>query len=309
LMSAFGLRKDEVGGRTLPDLFGSGWSDEIAGQSFQGCLAGREMFFEQLCEYPVSGLRYMEISMYPFVGARGGKVEGVIINLRDITERLKVEGTVLAATQRERQRRGMELHDGVSHHLLGVAIRARLLYERLKEYGVGEAGEALEVEKGVNRAIEDVRSLARGLLPLVGEKDNFNALLEEMKREMVERFRVECVIEAPRSFAIDDAAASTQLYYIISEALANVAKHARARRVVLTFHTSGDLVTAKIRDDGVGIGENAANSGGLGLSLMKHRARIIGGTLSVHNARSGGTEVVCKFRLKGRLRHARKNGR
>jgi len=88
-----------------------------------------------------------------------------------------------------------------------------------------------------------------------------------------------------------------------------VAKHARARRVVLTFHTSGDLVTAKIRDDGVGIGENAANSGGLGLSLMKHRARIIGGTLSVHNARSGGTEVVCKFRLKGRLRHARKNGR
>lgn len=308
-MRAFGMRKDEVGGRTLADLFGSWWSDEIAGPSFQGCLAGREMFFEQLCEYPVSGLRYMEISMYPFIGARGGKVEGVIINLRDITERLKVEGNVLAATQRERQRIGMELHDGVSHHLLGVAIRCRLLYERLKEHGVGGAEEALEVEKGVNRAIEDVRSLARGLLPLVGEKDSFNALLEEMKREMLERFRVECVIEAPRSFDIDDAAASTQLYYIISEALTNVAKHARARRVVITFHLGGDLLTAKIRDDGVGIGDDAANSGGLGLSLMRHRARVIGGTLSVHNARNGGTEVVCKFRLKGRLRHERKNGR
>ena len=164
------------------------------------------------------------------------------------------------------------------------------------------------MEKGVNRAIEDVRSLARGLLPLVGEKDSFNALLEEMKREMLERFRVECVIEAPRSFDIDDAAASTQLYYIISEALTNVAKHARARRVVITFHLGGDLLTAKIRMT-AGIGDDAANSGGLGLSLMRHRARVIGGTLSVHNARNGGTEVVCKFRLKGRLRHERKNGR
>lgn len=307
-LRAFGLRKDGVAGLSLAKLFGSGWSDEIFGLSFQSCLEGREIFFEQLCEYPVPGLRYMEISMYPFRGARGGEVEGVIINLRDITERLKVEGNVLAATQRERQRISMELHDGVSHHLLGVAIRCRLLYERLKERSVGEEEEALAVENGVNRAIEEVRSLARGLMPLVGEKENFRALLEEMVREMKGRYSIDCVIEAPPSFQIEDATVSTQLYYIISEAVTNVIKHAGARRVVIGFHWDGDLLAVKVRDDGIGIGEENRESAGLGLSLMRHRARLIGGTLSVQRGRGGGTEVICKFRLKGRGGYERKRG-
>lgn len=305
---AFNLGKDEAVGRPLAELFGSGRSDEIFGRSFQSCLSGREIFFEQLCEYPVPGLRYMEISMYPFRGSRGDEVEGVIINLRDITERLKVEGNVLAATQRERQRIGMDLHDGVSHHLLGVAIRCRLLYERLKERAIGEEEEALAVENGINRAIEDVRTLARGLLPLVGENENFRALLGEMVREMKGRYSIDCLIEAPRSFQVDDATVSTQLYYIINEALANVVKHSGAHRVVIAFHQSGDLLAVEVRDDGVGISDETRHMAGLGLSLMKHRARLIGGTLSVQRGRGGGTEVVCKFRIKGRGGYERKGG-
>ncbi|MCU0845078.1 MAG: PAS domain-containing protein [Spirochaetes bacterium] len=305
---AFDLRKEDAVGRPLAELFGSGWSDEVFGLSFQSCLSGGEIFFEQLCEYPVPGLRYMEISMYPFRGARGREVEGVIINLRDITERLKVEGTVLAAAQRERQRIGMDLHDGVSHNLLGVAIRCRLLYARLKERSIGEEEEALAVENGINRAIQDVRTLARGLLPLVGEKENFRALLEEMAREMKERYSIDCVIAAPRSFQIDDATVSTQLYYIISEALANVVKHAGARRVVITFHRRKDLLALEVSDDGAGMSAGTRESAGLGLSLMKHRARLIGGTLSVRKGRGGGTEVACKFRLKGPGGYEQKGG-
>jgi two-component system CheB/CheR fusion protein len=196
----------------------------------------------------------------------------------------------------------------VSHQLLGVAIRCRLLYERLKERSIGEAQEALAVENGVNRAIEEVRSLARGLMPPVGEMDNFRELLEEMLREMEGCHSIDCVIEAPSSFRIDDATVAAQLYYIISEALANVIKHAGARRVVIGFNWTGDLLAVRVRDDGVGIGDRTRESSGLGLALMKHRARLIGGTLSVQRGRGGGTEVVCKFRMKRRDGHEREAG-
>jgi len=86
----------------------------------------------------------------------------------------------------------------------------------------------------------------------------------------------------------------TQLYRIAQEAVANALKHAAPSRVEVRLDClDRSVVRLSVRDDGAGIPANAAPKGGLGLAIMKHRIRIIGGELTIGPAPGRGTQVTC----------------
>jgi signal transduction histidine kinase len=73
-------------------------------------------------------------------------------------------------------------------------------------------------------------------------------------------------------------------------------KHGRATQVVLNLRSDGDILTLTVRDNGIGLAEDAAQSKGLGLRIMSFRAQKIGGTLNIARAEEGGTVLTCSFK-------------
>ena len=108
----------------------------------------------------------VEISLSPLETEEGLLVSSAI---RDISERKRLEKTILEISEAERRRIGQDLHDGLGQHLTGVAFMGKVLEERLAESSSAEAAEAAKIVKLVNESIKMTRELARGLLPVVSE--------------------------------------------------------------------------------------------------------------------------------------------
>ena len=82
------------------------------------------------------------------------------------------------------------------------------------------------------------------------------------------------------------------LYHIAQEAVNNAVKHGKASNILIRLHHAGAHVTLAIEDDGIGIPQPAPSTG-MGLHIMSHRARMIGGALSIERRPNGGTLVTC----------------
>src|SRR5579872_3006769 len=111
-------------------------------------------------EFPV------EISLSPLETEEGILVSSAI---RDISERKRLERTVLQISEREQRRIGRDLHDGLGQHLTGIAFIAKVHEKRLAERQIPEAGDAAKIVQLVNDAILKTKELSRGLLPVVSE--------------------------------------------------------------------------------------------------------------------------------------------
>ena len=93
-----------------------------------------------------------------------------------------------------------------------------------------------------------------------------------------------------------EAEVATQLYHIVQEALSNASKHSGARAVSVFLTSASNGVVVAVEDDGVGLPQNADHKGGMGLGNMKHRARLIGGTLALEGGARAGTRVTVSLR-------------
>jgi two-component system CheB/CheR fusion protein len=92
-----------------------------------------------------------------------------------------------------------------------------------------------------------------------------------------------------------DNAIALHLYYIAQEAVANAAKHGQAKHVQITLQPYKDRYALAVQDDGAGFSLNGHPQTGMGLRIMRYRARVIGATLEVNSAPGEGTTVRCVF--------------
>jgi signal transduction histidine kinase len=125
--------------------------------------------------------------------------------------------------------------------------------------------------------------------------------------EMTERvFGVTCVVEFDERLIVERPVAATNLYRIAQEAISNAVRHGGAHhlKITATPHSGGAILS--IEDNGVGFGDRNAERAGLGLSIMKYRAEMIGGSLRVEST-GQGTIVTCVLPGLARLR-ARRDG-
>ncbi len=224
-----------------------------------------------------------------------GNIIGVIGIARDITEQRHLEEEILSISRREQQRIGQDLHDAMGQHLTGVAFLAKVLEKKLNESGAPSAAQAAQIEKMINEAITLARGLAQGLCPVAATAEGLMSALEEYRAHVESLFGVVCSFRCDQPILVRDEAAATHLYRIVQEAVNNALKHGKARRIEITMAGSDGSLTLAVTDDGKGLPGHFDNNKGMGLRIMAYRARMIGATLDIQRAPSGGAVVVCSL--------------
>lgn len=212
-------------------------------------------------------------------------------------EQARLEGEVLAASERERHSIGADLHDGVGQLLTAVEFMCTALKEDTVQTQP-EVAARLEQMSGILReAIAQTRFLARGLVPVGSGPDALHQGLIALAGRTDALGRVRCEFTAESVVEVADATAAGHLYRIAQEAVNNAVKHARATHLTIGLTRRGEHLILEVEDDGIGLPLQAEGKGS-GLGLMRHRASLIGADLSVKRPRAGGTRISCTWPAK-----------
>jgi PAS domain S-box-containing protein len=209
----------------------------------------------------------------------------------EIERRKGLEGEILSISDREQQRLGQELHDGLCQHLTAIAFMARSVALRLKNHRVIEVDDIDKIAQLVNDAATDTRNLSRALHRL----DVDSAGLVDALQDLVDReiWKTPCRLEVNPSFHIEDDTVAAHVYRIAREAVINANKHAQAREIVVRLGKSRQEMVLTVIDDGIGFSDQPKTKQGLGFHIMNYRAHLIGGHLKIDSPKNGGTRVCC----------------
>jgi PAS domain S-box-containing protein len=224
-----------------------------------------------------------------------GRVSHIIATGIDITESKRLEKALLEISAREQRRIGQDLHDGLGQHLTGIAFMGKALEQKLAESQLPEAADAAKIVSLVNDAIDKTRELARGLLPVGSDAQGLMSALERKASEVKNLFNVECHLQCEQKVLIPDGSTATHLYHIAQEAVNNAIKHGRASHIIVHLSPANDKLALTVTDDGVGFSTVPKTHPGMGLHIMNHRARMIGGSLEIRRCHQNGTVVTCLF--------------
>jgi signal transduction histidine kinase len=216
------------------------------------------------------------------------------IALLERSERLERE--IVTISEAEQRRIGQDLHDGLCQYLAALSCAATSLRDDLQKLQLrAEASAAGELAGLLQEAVVQTRDLARGLVPAHVGDVGLVVALESLAQSVTRLQGVTCTFEFQGRTAHCDERLATHLYRIAQEAINNATRHGKARNIVISLEAAGHLMTLRVLDDGVGISESPATNG-MGLSIMRSRARVIGGELKIERPRSGGTVVSCTAR-------------
>lgn len=236
------------------------------------------------------------------ISARLSKREGRQVEIegvaRDVTEHRRLEKEILEISTREQHRIGHDLHDGICQQLAGICFLSDTLFNKLDQAKHPETEAAKKLTGLVNKVNKEARGVARGLFPVRLEENGLVSALEELAANAGAFFNTKCEFVHDASVTIRDHTVAQQLYYIAQESILNAVKHGKARLIQIHLKDGVDGCALTVRDDGQGMPSGSAESRGLGLRIMKYRARLISATLQVNNRPTGGVEVIC--RLPGR---------
>ena len=249
--------------------------------------------FELALESRGGGRRLISWSLTALRGSNGIP-QYFIAAGTNVTVRKRLETAVMEVSGREQRRIGQDLHDGLGQLLTGVAFLSKVLEERLADKNAAEAAEASKIVRLVNEAIHKARELSHGLMPGLAKPHGLMSSLDHMAHEIEEVFGVSCRFTSDEPLLMHDAAAASHLYHIAQEAVSNAIKHGKADHIEIDLQGGLDSGVLMVRDTGCGIRPGPQEHAGMGLDIMKHRATMIGGVLTILSD-PRGTTVTCRF--------------
>jgi PAS domain S-box-containing protein len=213
----------------------------------------------------------------------------------DVTERKRLEAAVLEISGSEQRRIGQDLHDGLGQHLTGIAFLGKVLEHKLAVRSVPEVNDASKIVRLVNESIRKTRELARGLMPVTADSQGLMTALQQWANEVEDLFQISCVFECEENVLVHNTATANHLYRIAQEAVHNAIKHADARNIVICLAVENGGGVLVVEDNGCGILDTDAGTGGMGLRIMRYRAGMLGGVLEIRRCGDRGTRVICTF--------------
>lgn len=206
-------------------------------------------------------------------------------------ERSRLEREVLQISERERERFGADLHDGIGQRLTAIELMCAGLR---RDAGAADPrlGERLEViMQHLRETVAQTRLLARGLAPLDEQPEALQHGLEQLVRDTASLGAAACRIEALTARPVRSREAAGHLFRITQEALNNAVKHSRATRVTVRLEERAGALVLEVADDGKGF--DPAGRRGSGIGIMQYRANLIGARLSIESPSGGGSVVRC----------------
>jgi signal transduction histidine kinase len=199
---------------------------------------------------------------------------------------------ILATADATRRRIERDLHDGAQQQLVSLALELRAAQAAIPtEFGEHRA-ELSHVIDGLTGVLDGLREIALGIHPAMLAEGGLEPALKTLARRSPIPVELDVRAEGRLPEPVEVAA-----YYVVSEALTNAAKYARASVVHVDLQASERSLRVAVRDDGLGGADPARGSGLLGL---KDRAEAIGGTISLRSPHGAGTSLQVELPLDDR---------
>jgi signal transduction histidine kinase len=209
---------------------------------------------------------------------------------------------ILQAREEERSALAHEMHDGLGQSLLALKLQLESRCAKIgKQHGINLSEEVTDIISYLDEILQEVRTISHNLSP-IGLK---GLGLTQAIKQLVHKFnladgpKVTADLEPVDNFFPENW--DMNVYRIVEQALVNAIKHAGAKKIHITGRSQAQGISFSIQDDGNGMDVNSILPGkttnpGLGLRLMRERARILGGNLQIRSARESGTEILLELK-------------
>ena len=204
------------------------------------------------------------------------------VELARVVEQGAARARALAAVDDTRRRIERDLHDGLQQRLVTLGLQVRAAEMSVPPAASELKWELARVGDGLMDVLRDVREISRGIHPAILSERGLEPAVKALARRSP--VPVDLTVRVPGRLPDQ---VELGAYYIVSEALANVAKHANAEMVMVSVEAGRGGLSLSVRDDGAG----GADPGGAGLTGLRERAEALGGTLRLTSPPGGGTSV------------------
>jgi len=205
----------------------------------------------------------------------------------------QLEREIISISEREQQRIGRDLHDGVCQYLAAIAFTAAMLNRDLERESSIRAEKAGEIANLLQDAAKRTRDLARGLSPVDRDEGGLESALDELASSTSKLAGISCTFICVGSARVRDNVRAVHLFRIAQEALSNATKHGHPKAVVIALEACDDALSLRVSDDGMGFDPTCSGRNGMGLNIMRYRARMLTGTLEIQSNSPAGTVVTC----------------
>lgn len=238
-----------------------------------------------------------------------GKIDGLVIVAKDITERKMTEKLIrinevrlrnlterLVNTQEdERQRVARDLHDGMLQSVIAAELQVNSALRKWKKSGIEVEPKALRYGlECLGEAVAQGRQLIHDLRPPILDQFGLVKSLKHAAERYQEHERTKVSFSGPAEQTEFPRQLETAFHRIFQECLSNIRKHAKAKRVTTELKVEGDWVILTVTDDGIGFDPSSVQRG-IGLDSMKERAELLGGQLSISAGPEGGAMTVARI--------------
>lgn len=213
--------------------------------------------------------------------------------------RMKVEAEVLKISEIERQRFSNDLHDDICQRLAGISMLCRSYSNQSVPV---EKDQMVELAELISDTLQTTRQYAHNSYPVELESLGMNHSISNLCNSFENQSGISCeYIWDVKNEVIFDKTQRLNIFRIIQEALHNVMKHSKAKKVVVCVEQIGKKIIVRIIDDGCGFPKKQSEEiKGLGLNSMQYRANQIGASFTIKPNKPSGTCVEINFLLTGK---------
>jgi len=290
-----GYERTEVLGKT-PRILQGADTDESELRRLRRRLEAGERFEGETVNYRKDGTPFVNHwSIAPVHGEDGGIDYWVSVQ-RDVTEKRALEEEVVRTLDEERRRIGRDLHDSVGSLVTAASMRLENFIHR-ESLDLSQEESLEKVRSTIKDTYESLRRISQGLSPVDLSEGGLAEALQRLASTTPNcRYGVEMELDDRLSSL--DVGDLLNLYWIVYEAVTNADRHADADVICIQAYDGVDergesVVHLVVEDDGTGFSREAAQEDSWGLRLMKYRADLLGGDVTIEASPGEGTRVDC----------------
>ncbi|MFH1931466.1 MAG: ABC transporter substrate binding protein [Pseudomonadota bacterium] len=318
-LSRLGMEAEKPVGRTYSEFHSEDDTKDFVGKVEKVFETGKSLYYEHRS---LRDSRYFLRTLSP-VKDPDGRVAGITIISKDITERKKAEEdlrrsneellkehnqrmmlskSLIELLEKDRKQIAMELHDEIGQTLTFLKMSLEMIHGKLKPGHSELETQITTAQERTIQAIKDVKNVSHGLWPATIDALGVVSSLRELFNEIQQQTDMEIQFFSqgiPKRFEGEKELA---IYRIAQEALVNIIRHARAKHVFVNLVKKDEMISLSVEDDGVGFDldrtmKPSKKRGPLGLLIMRERAVQLDGEFTIESQHGKGTHLLVEIPL------------
>ncbi len=206
--------------------------------------------------------------------------------------------SVIDGQEMERQRLSREIHDSLGQSILAIKLKVDQLLRKADKIPDQSTQEIREL---FSSALNDIRTISRNLMPAVLSEFGLTEAIANLASDSMKASGIEIDFNDQDFHAQTDKRTENYLYRICQEAINNIIKHSGAEKARITLKSNKEHIHLEISDNGHGLPEQQNEKSGHGLTHMKERAELLGGTFSIYSKTGQTTKITINVPLKNTL--------